>query len=104
MAYDEAKVLKLVKYRLNRMPTDTARDDYYKSLIKATDEEMQEYGVKLSATSETDAVLLADYVAWHHNNRDEHMTAVGVTGRGEVPRWLQGRLVGRSFHNKDDAE
>lgn len=100
MAYNETKVLKLLKYRLDRMQTDTSRDEYFTSRIQAAEEELEGYGIILSETSEADAILLADFVAWQHNNRDEHMAAKGIS-RGEMPRWLQLRTVGRAIRQDD---
>lgn len=103
MAYNETKVLKLLKYRLDILQTNTSRDEYLTLRIKAAAENFDEWGITLSETSEADAMLLADYTAWAHNNRDEHLAAKGVN-RGEMPRWLQLRTVGRAIRQKDDAQ
>lgn len=97
MAYTEATVLGIVKSRLNRLPTDTSLDDYLKKRLSAADKEFARGGIHLIADSDDDAVLLADMVAWKHNNRD---------APGGMPEWLrlarrERWLADRRLHEND---
>lgn len=80
MAYTEATVLGIVKARLNRLASDTSLDDYLKKRIEAADKELARIGIKLVAENVDDEVLLADYVVWRYQNRDQN------TG---MPEWLR---------------
>lgn len=80
MAYTETTVLGIVKARLNRLASDTSLDDYLKKRIKAADTELSRNGIKLVEGNVDDEMLLADYVAWRHQNRDKN------TG---MPEWLR---------------
>lgn len=80
MAYDEAVVLPILKTRLDRLRTDTSRDEYLKSRIQAADMELARNGIHLLRDSTADAVFLADYTAWRYNNRD---------APGSMPEWLR---------------
>lgn len=80
MAYTETTVLGIVKARLNRLASDTSLDDYLKKRIEAADAELARNGIKLVAGNVDDEVLLADYVVWRYQNRDQN------TG---MPEWLR---------------
>ena len=80
MAYDPIRTLPLVKARLNRLQTDQSLDWYLIKRIEATDGEFERIGIHLDAFSIDDMVLLADWVAEGHLNRDKG---------GIVPEWLR---------------
>lgn len=80
MAYTETTVLGIVKARLNRLASDTSLDDYLKKRIQAADTELSRNGIKLVEGNVDDEILIADYVAWRHQNRDKN------TG---MPEWLK---------------
>lgn len=80
MAYTETTVLGIVKARLNRLASDTSLDDYLKKRIAAADAELARNGIKLVAGNVDDEVLLADYVVWRYQNRDQN---------AGMPEWLR---------------
>ena len=80
MAYTESTVLGLVKSRLNRLLSDASIDEYLRERIAAADKELAGNGIKLVEDDMDDQVLLADVVAWKHNNRDKP---------GGMPEWLR---------------
>ena len=80
MAHDLVTVLTVVKARLNRLPTDTSLDMYLAKRIEAADEELMHIGINLKADSVEDMMLLSDYVAEGHSNRDKG---------GGMPEWLR---------------
>lgn len=90
MAHDPAIVLSLVKARLNRLSNDTTLDSYFTMRISAADAELGRMGVCLLPSDTGDAMLLADYVAWQHNNRDQ---------AGSMPDWLRLRIRERWLHH-----
>ncbi len=90
MAYMEATVLGIVKARLNRLASDTSLDNYLKQRIAAADKELERTGISLTADDTDDAVFLADYVAWKHNNRDQQ-TMPEWLRLARRERWLKGR-------------
>jgi hypothetical protein len=83
MAYNAETVLGIVKARLNRLASDTSLDSYLTQRIAAADSELARKGIALAADNVDHAVFLADYVAWHYQNRD---TA------GGMPEWLRLRM------------
>ena len=79
MAVDKEDALYLVKARLNRMPTDTALDDYFLYRIDAAVAELDKTGVHLTDSAD-DLMLLVDYTVWQYQNRDNP---------GSMPEWLR---------------
>jgi len=80
MAYDPVRTLPLVKARLNRLQSDQSLDWYLIKRIEAADGEFDRVGIRLDAGSIDDMVLLADWVAEGHLNRDKG---------GIVTEWLR---------------
>lgn len=97
MAYTEATVLGIVKARLNRLASDTSLDDYLKPRIQAADIELARTGIHLLADDVDDSVLLADFVVWKHNNRDQNTGMPEWLRLARRERWLSGK--GRQVSN-----
>ena len=74
-----ASALALLKDRLDRMAEDTTRDEYYTKRIEQAVERLKRVGVEVRDTVE-DLMLVVDYAAWLHANRDK------LTGD---PEWLR---------------
>lgn len=91
--YTESTVLGIVKARLNRLASDTSLDDYLRQRIAAADKELERTGIFLTADDTDDAVFLADFVAWKHNNRDQ-LSMPEWLRLARRERWLSGK--GRS--------
>ena len=93
MAYNETTVLGIVKVRLNRLSTDTSLDAYLKQRIAAAAGELERKGITMADNSTDDAVLLADYTVWAHQNRDK---------TGGMPEWLKLKVRERWFSQERD--
>lgn len=93
MAYTEATVLGIVKARLNRLASDTSLDDYLKKRIEAADAELARIGIKLVAGNVDDEVLLADYVVWRYQNRDQNTGMPEWLRLARRERWLKERVA-----------
>lgn len=93
MAYTEATVLGIVKARLNRLASDTSLDDYLKKRIEAADAELARIGIKLVAGNVDDEVLLADYVVWRYQNRDQNAGMPEWLRLARRERWLKERVA-----------
>lgn len=91
MAYTEETVLGIVKARLNRLASDTSLDDYLKKRIEAADAELARIGIKLIAGNVDDEVLLADYVVWRYQNRDQNAGMPEWLRLARRERWLKER-------------
>lgn len=91
MAYTETTVLGIVKARLNRLASDTSLDDYLKKRIAAADAELARNGIKLVAGNVDDEVLLADYVVWRYQNRDQNAGMPEWLRLARRERWLKER-------------
>jgi len=91
MAYTEATVLGIVKARLNRLASDVSLDDYLKKRIEAADAELARIGIKLVAGNVDDEVLLADYVVWRYQNRDQNAGLPEWLRLARSERWLKER-------------
>ena len=84
-----ASALSLLKERLDRMPEDTTRDEYFTARIEQTIGEMERQGITLT-DSVDDLMLVVDGAAWNHANRDKQS--------GE-PDWLRKKRVRRWINN-----
>lgn len=84
-------VLGIVKARLNRLASDTSLDDYLSQRIEAVKSELEGIGINIKDTTD-DAVFLADYVVWQHNNRDNP---------GSMPEWLRLKRRERWLRERD---
>lgn len=79
---NNARVLLLVKQRLNRLVGIDRLDDYLTERIESAREDLKEQGIGLTE-GHSDTMLLVDYTVWQYQNRDKDM---------DMPRWLQRRL------------
>lgn len=84
-----ASALQVLKNRLDRMPDDTRRDEYFTARIEQAIEELEQKGIRLN-DSVSDLMLVVDGAAWNHANRDK------MTGQ---PEWLRKKTVGRWINN-----
>lgn len=89
MATFVASALQLLKTRLDRMPEDTARDDYYEMRVKEAIAELERKGIRVTDAVD-DLMLVVDLAAWNHANRDKP---------GAQPDWLRHKLRGRWINN-----
>lgn len=79
MAVDVNQALSLVKYRLNRLQSDTTLDAYLTARINAAAAELEGTGITLTESAE-DLLLVVDYAVWQYQNRDSAET---------MPPWLR---------------
>lgn len=79
MAINTGQALALVKYRLNRLQSDTSLDAYFTARINAAAAELEGTGITLTESAE-DLILLVDYTVWQYQNRDSAET---------MPPWLR---------------
>lgn len=89
MATFVASALALLKARLDRMADDTTRDSYFTRRIEQAISDLKRKGVALT-DSVDDLMLVVDYAAWAHANRDK---------QGGQPEWLRRRIAGRWLNN-----
>ena len=85
-----AETLKILKYNLDIIPTDTSRDDYLNQLISAAKTQIKREGVILEGGAE-DVQLIVMYAAYLYRKRavDEPM-----------PRMLRYALNNKIFAQK----
>lgn len=89
MAAFVASAMMMLKQRLDRVPGDTSRDEYWKARIDQAVAKLERMGVKLTDSAD-DLMLVADYAAWLHANRDK---------TGGQPEWLRSMIAGRWLNN-----
>jgi hypothetical protein len=80
MAYNAATALGLLKTRLNRPAGDTLLDSALAKRLDAADKAFERAGIHLLEDSADDLMLLVDFAAWQHQNRDKP---------GGMPEWLR---------------
>lgn len=82
LAHDfAANALALLKERLDRMADDTSRDVYFAKRIEQAAAELERTGIVLTDEID-DMMLVVDYAAWLHANRDK---------QEGMPDWLRMR-------------
>lgn len=84
-----ASALAMLKERQDKLPDDTTRDAYYTNRIEQAMRLLERRGVKLTDGVD-DLMLVVDYAAWMHANRDK---------TGGMPEWLRRRIAGRWLTN-----
>ena len=92
MAINTEQALALVKYRLNRLQSDTSLDAYFTARINAAAAELEGTGISLTDSAD-DLMLVVDYTVWQYQNRDS---------AGAMPEWLRLRRRERWLHRKTD--
>ena len=90
---DKTTVLSLVKYRLNRLQSDTSMDDYLLVLIDAAEEELKRTGITIREESADDAFLLTNLAVWRYQNRDSAGAMPPWLAQYRRERWLAERAV-----------
>lgn len=90
---DKTTVLSLVKYRLNRLQSDTSMDDYLLVLIDATEEKLKRTGITIRDGSADDAFLLTNLTVWRYQNRDSAGAMPPWLAQDRRERWLAEREV-----------
>ena len=71
--------LAVTKARLNRLPDDTALDEYLMARISAAVDELTGIGISLTESTE-DLMLVVDTAVYEYQNRDKP---------GGMPDWLR---------------
>ena len=87
MATFVASALHLLKERLDRMPEDTSRDEYFTARIRQSISELERPGITLQDTYE-DLMLVVDMAAWNHANRDKQSAMPEWLAQKRRRRWL----------------
>lgn len=90
---DKTTVLSLVKFRLNRLQSDTSMDDYLLVLIDAAEEELKRTGITIREGSADDAFLLTNLAVWRYQNRDSAGAMPPWLAQYRRERWLAERAV-----------
>lgn len=85
-----ASALQLLKARLDRMPEDTGRDDYFTARVEQSIAELERQGIVLTDAMD-DLMLVVDHAAWNHANRDK---------QSGMPDWLRRKIVARWINNR----
>lgn len=84
-----ASALQLLKVRLDRLPEDNSRDDYFTARIEQTVGELERQGIVLTDSMD-DLMLVVDSAAWNHANRDK---------QAGTPEWLRRKVIARWLNN-----
>lgn len=92
-AINSAQALGLFKIRLDRLASDTSRDDYFQARIEAAAEEIEQTGIVLT-DSTADLMLVVDCAVWQYQNRDQP---------GAMPDWLRLRRRERWLNESGEA-
>ena len=90
MQYTIETALSLFKESIDRMKTDTSRDELWKARLNDAIAYLNRIGVKMAEDAQgnltdsmDDLMLVVDLAVWRYQNRD----------RGEVePKWLRSRI------------
>lgn len=90
---EEVTELALVKYRLNRLQSDTTLDAYLAARIAAARTELEATGIRLTGSQE-DMLLVVDTAVWQYQNRDS---------AGSMPEWLRLRRRERWLQQRREA-
>ncbi|MEZ3426330.1 MAG: hypothetical protein K1W13_02850 [Lachnospiraceae bacterium] len=69
MADKQINILALFKQDMGIK--NNAKDAYFKTLIKASEKELERKGIKLDKSSVDDAMLISDFAAWNYRKRQE---------------------------------
>ena len=86
-----ASALRMLKERLDRLPDDTSRDDYFTARVEQSIGELERPGIVLTDTMD-DLMLVVDHAAWNHSNRDKQADMPGWLRRKIVRRWINNRV------------
>lgn len=87
--------LDILKTRMNRLKSDTSLDETdLIPRLRAAEERLRENGIKLT-DSIGDIVLLADFAAWSHKNRDSPEA---------MPKWLSLQRRERFLHTRGEKQ
>lgn len=90
-----ASALSLLKDRLDRMPEDTSRDEYFTVRVEQSIAELERPGIVLTDAID-DLMLVVDHAAWNHANRDK---------QSGMPEWLRRKVIARWLNNhKQEVE
>ena len=84
------QALSLMKTRLNRMPGESALDEYFVARLDAAEREMARQGIKLTDGMD-DVLLLVNKAVFDYQNRDK------MQGQ---PDWLKAKLRGRWLNER----
>ena len=79
-----------MKTRLNRMPGESALDEYFAARLDAAEREMARQGIKLTDGMD-DVLLLVDKAVFDYQNRDKMQSQ---------PDWLKAKLRGRWLNER----
>lgn len=85
-----ANALALLKERLDRMADDTSRDVYFAKRIEQAAAELEGAGITLTDEID-DMMLVVDYAAWLHANRDKQEGMPDWLRMRRRERWLRQR-------------
>ena len=91
--FDRETALDLMKARLNRLPEDTALDDYFRALIEAEAEALEGTGIHLNYSAR-DTQLIVNHVVFAYSNRDKNEPVPDWLRLQRRERWLQERRAG----------
>lgn len=89
-AINSAQALGLFKIRLDRLASDTSRDDYFQARIEAAAEEIEHTGIVLT-DSTADLMLVVDCAVWHYQNRDSNTGMPPDIRKRILNRWVPGK-------------
>lgn len=84
----EANALALLKERLDRMADDTCRDVYFGKRIQQAVAELSGTGIIITEEID-DMMLVVDYAAWLHANRDKQEGMPDWLRMRRRERWLR---------------
>lgn len=84
----KASALALLKERLDRMAADTSRDVYFGKRIEQAAAELTGTGIMLTDEID-DMMLVVDYAAWLHANRDKQEGMPDWLRMRRRERWLR---------------
>lgn len=85
-----ANALAMLKERLDRLADDTSRDVYFGKRIEQAAAELEATGIALTDDI-ADMMLVVDYAAWLHANRDKQEGMPDWLRLRRRERWLNQR-------------
>lgn len=92
MADRQINILELFKQDMGIK--NNAKDSYFKTMIKASEKELERKGIRIDKSSVDDAMLLSDFATWNYRKRQENVP---------LPANLQDRIKNRIMRRRAEG-
>lgn len=90
MAYDANQALSLMKTRLDRVQSDSSRDDLFLMQLDAAEQELASAGITIQTNDTRDLMLLIDTAVLRYRQRDSQHGDPDWYRLRRRERWLAG--------------